>query len=222
MLASNPEPSSGAYPLVQLTYGATAQTSLTQPEANDYAKLIRYGVGAGQVTGNDPGQLPFGYAPLPQNLRDQALFAAAIIESRKGGTSTTVGAPGPGGTTVGGTGLGGSGAVGTGDFSGGSGDTSGISADTSGDGTGLGDTTAEAASGDVGGRDHCAAGALEGDGRQLAGVERLQHWCLVDHPRVKRQRGALRLAAGFGLRRLGRSGRPGTSAFEEATTALNS
>jgi uncharacterized membrane protein YgcG len=77
---------SGAYPLTTLTYAVIAPTALSATAANDYANLIRYGVGAGQVPGINPGQLPDGYVPLPQSLRAQALTSATIIQERKGGT----------------------------------------------------------------------------------------------------------------------------------------
>jgi hypothetical protein len=77
---------SGAYPLVSLTYAVTAPTALSAPEAKDYANLIRYAVGAGQTRGNNPGQLPDGYLPLAASLRTQALASAVIVQARKGGT----------------------------------------------------------------------------------------------------------------------------------------
>jgi hypothetical protein len=87
LLEANPSSrTSGAYPLVNLTYAVTAPTALSAAEAVDYAKLIRYAAGAGQVRGNNIGQLPDGYLPLPQALRTQALAAALIIQERKGGT----------------------------------------------------------------------------------------------------------------------------------------
>jgi hypothetical protein len=121
VLASNPTTTAaGAYPLVQVTYGVTAPTALTVSEAKDFANLIRYGVGAGQAPGNSPGQLPIGYVPLPQNLRTQALFAALLVQERKGGTpAVTTGQPGgsnpvTGGAGTGSTDLGGSGSSDTG------------------------------------------------------------------------------------------------------------
>ena len=87
LLEANPAArTAGAYPLVNVTYAVTPPTALSAADAVDYAKLIRYAVGAGQVPGNDPGQLPDGYVPLPQPLRTQALASAVIIQERKGGT----------------------------------------------------------------------------------------------------------------------------------------
>jgi hypothetical protein len=78
---------SGAYPLVSLTYAVIAPKTLTVDAAKDYANLIRYAVGTGQVRGTNPGQLPDGYVPLPQRLRAQALLSATAIALRRGGTS---------------------------------------------------------------------------------------------------------------------------------------
>ncbi len=132
VLASNPQTTvPGAYPLVQLTYGVTAPHALAVDEAKDFANLIRYGVGAGQAPGNNPGQLPIGYVPLPQPLRTQALFAALLVQNRVGGTPPIT----PGNTTGGGNPL-------TGPTDTGSGDTGGAATGT-GD-TGSGDTGASA------------------------------------------------------------------------------
>jgi len=71
-------PGSGGYPLVDVTYAAAA---LNQPAAtrNGYAALIQYAATTGQTPGVDPGQLPHGYLPLPNSLRNQAVAAAAEL-----------------------------------------------------------------------------------------------------------------------------------------------
>jgi hypothetical protein len=108
VLAPNPATMvSGAYPLVQVAYGVTAPTALTVDDAKALSGLIRYGVGAGQSPGNNPGQLPIGYVPLPQTLRTQALFAALLVQERKGGTPpVSTGQTGSGNPLTGGTGTG--------------------------------------------------------------------------------------------------------------------
>lgn len=69
----------GGYPLTALTYGAIRPLQLDAAARDDYAALIEYAVGPGQVRGVAPGQLPPGYAPLPQNLRTQALETARQV-----------------------------------------------------------------------------------------------------------------------------------------------
>ena len=69
----------GAYPLTTLTYAATVPSELSTGEAKDYAALLRYAVGPGQATGQQPGQLPLGYVPLPQAMQAQTVEAANMI-----------------------------------------------------------------------------------------------------------------------------------------------
>ncbi len=69
----------GAYPLTTLTYAATVPSELSAGEAKDYAALLKYAVGPGQATGQQPGQLPLGYVPLPQALQQQTVAAADTI-----------------------------------------------------------------------------------------------------------------------------------------------
>jgi hypothetical protein len=72
---------SAAYPLTLLTYGAVTPGRLDQPARNDYAAFIEYAAGPGQVPGLHFGELPPGYAPLPDALRAQARDAAAAIRA---------------------------------------------------------------------------------------------------------------------------------------------
>lgn len=77
-----PDPSSrvdGAYPLSMLTYAAVAPGSLDASARADYARFVTYAAGPGQRPGYAFGDLPRGYAPLPAELRAQALSAAAAI-----------------------------------------------------------------------------------------------------------------------------------------------
>ncbi|HEX4705594.1 MAG TPA: hypothetical protein VH352_25960, partial [Pseudonocardiaceae bacterium] len=69
----------GAYPLTTLTYAATVPSELSIGEAKDYAALLKYAVGPGQATGQQPGQLPLGYVPLPQAMQQQTVAAANTI-----------------------------------------------------------------------------------------------------------------------------------------------
>ncbi len=73
--------SSAAYPLTDLTYAATVPAALSSSARKDYSALLRYIAGRGQQSGLEPGDLPPGYAPLPNELRAQTLNAAKIIAS---------------------------------------------------------------------------------------------------------------------------------------------
>jgi hypothetical protein len=63
-----------------------------------YANLIRFAASDGQTPGTDLGQLPPGYAPLPQPWVDQALAAADAIE--RGSLPTTTPTQGGGGSST--------------------------------------------------------------------------------------------------------------------------
>ncbi|MFD6530511.1 hypothetical protein [Streptomyces sp. NPDC060184] len=154
-----------AYPLTSVVYAAA---STDQPDAAraDYAKVIRYAVGDGQTPGTAPGQLPAGYAPLPQELRTQALAAATALEKGvvpEGGTSADGGSSGGGDSGV--VSGGGSGTSGTESASSGStGGYAGASAST-------GTSGASGASGASGGAaDGTAATAAGGDTTAASGT----------------------------------------------------
>jgi ABC-type phosphate transport system substrate-binding protein len=101
LLHINPaHPGSGAYPLVDVTYAAV-RTEQSAPALQAYAALINYAAGQGQTPGVSPGQLPHGYLPMPQALRDKAKAAAATL---LGGNQST---PPGGGSVPGGGSLGG-------------------------------------------------------------------------------------------------------------------
>ncbi|GIJ54215.1 hypothetical protein [Virgisporangium aurantiacum] len=70
----------GAYPLTMVTYAAAALNADTAGR-KDYATLLRYAAGAGQTPGFQRGQLPPGYAPLPQAMRAQTERAANEIQN---------------------------------------------------------------------------------------------------------------------------------------------
>lgn len=69
----------GAYPLTTLVYGAITPLALEQDARDDYAALIEYAAGPGQVQGLELGQLPRGYVPLTDELTEQAELAAFIV-----------------------------------------------------------------------------------------------------------------------------------------------
>lgn len=69
----------GGYPLTALTYAAVAPLGLDEKARGEYADLVEYAAGPGQEPGLQFGQLPPGYAPLPDVLRIQGLIASVVI-----------------------------------------------------------------------------------------------------------------------------------------------
>ncbi|WP_448811390.1 hypothetical protein [Agromyces bauzanensis] len=69
-----------AYPLTMPVYAALNPKQSDAGLRAVYANLIRYAARDGQTPGTDAGELPPGYAPLPQAWVDQALAAADVIE----------------------------------------------------------------------------------------------------------------------------------------------
>ncbi|MFE1904162.1 hypothetical protein ACFW96_10865 [Streptomyces gardneri] len=138
----------GAYPLTTVTY-AVASTGLPADARKDYARVLRYAAGAGQKQGTAPGELPFGYAPMPAKLKLQAEAAAGRLER---------GAPARPGTTTGGTGSGSASGSGSGSASGADGGTG------SGPGSGSGGTTGTSGSASGSGGTTGSSGATAGSG----------------------------------------------------------
>ncbi|GAA2565619.1 hypothetical protein GCM10009862_00120 [Microbacterium binotii] len=71
-----------AYPLSIPVYAATNTSLNSDTVAASYARFVRFAAGAGQTPGNLQGQLPEGYAPLPEAWRTQALAAADAIDAK--------------------------------------------------------------------------------------------------------------------------------------------
>lgn len=90
-----------SYPLTMPVYAALNPEQEDEEQRGIYANLIRYAVNDGQEPGTDVGQLPPGYAPLPDSWVEQALGAADAIERgslpQPGGGGTA----GSGGTSAG-------------------------------------------------------------------------------------------------------------------------
>ena len=71
----------GAYPLTAVTYAAIRPLSLDTQARSEYAAFIEYAAGPGQVPGVERGELPGGYAPLPESLQLEALAAADQVRT---------------------------------------------------------------------------------------------------------------------------------------------
>ncbi|MER5518789.1 hypothetical protein [Streptomyces sp. NPDC002763] len=115
----------GAYPLAQLVYAAVRPGKVSKAARQDYAYLLRYAAGNGQITGADPGRLPAGYAPLPKKLRGEADRAADALIHYTGPSPAD---DGGGSADGGGTDTSGGGPSGTDDLDGGT--TGGAGTDT--------------------------------------------------------------------------------------------
>jgi len=70
-----------AYPLSMLTYAAVNVCSPTLAALGDYADLIDYAVGKGQVSGVNTGQLPLGYVPLTSAFVTQSVKTSKAIRA---------------------------------------------------------------------------------------------------------------------------------------------
>lgn len=79
-----------AYPLAMPVYAATNPSIGQAAVRASYASFIRYAATTGQVAGAGSGQLPEGYAPIPDGWRLQALSAAdAILAGSSAPTSSS-------------------------------------------------------------------------------------------------------------------------------------
>jgi hypothetical protein len=83
---------SSMYPGMSIVYAAVPTIGLSGTTADNYAKFLEYAAGPGQVQGFASGQLPGGYVPLSDPLREQARNAARAVREQKG----EVPAPPPG------------------------------------------------------------------------------------------------------------------------------
>ena len=67
----------GAYPLAMPTYAAINVCATDAATLKDYASLLSYAVGDGQVSGSAAGQLPNGYVPISES---SVKLAKAVIK----------------------------------------------------------------------------------------------------------------------------------------------
>jgi hypothetical protein len=78
----------GAYPLTVPVYAAVNLCASSKSELKNYATLITYAVGSGQVTGDELGRLPRGYVPISDADVKKAKSTAALLvkTAQTGGT----------------------------------------------------------------------------------------------------------------------------------------
>lgn len=98
--SSGAKSATDAYPLAMPVYAAVNPAMDGAALRADYAAFIAYASGDGQTPGTDDGDLPDGYAPLPDAWREQAKTAAATIKAGAASASPT---PTPSATATSGT-----------------------------------------------------------------------------------------------------------------------
>ncbi len=81
-----------AYPLAVPVYAAASPYLTDAAARRSYAGFIRYAAGDGQAPGVQAGQLPAGYAPLPDGWRIQSRAAATALEN---GLTASTASPSP-------------------------------------------------------------------------------------------------------------------------------
>jgi hypothetical protein len=70
---------SGAYPLAEVIYAATNICGVDDALGADYARILTYAAGDGQIPGSTRGMLPLGYVPLTSDFVAQTLAASSAI-----------------------------------------------------------------------------------------------------------------------------------------------
>jgi len=76
--------SSNSYPGTAPIYAAIPTAGLDKATAQAYATFLRFAVTDGQTPGTNVGNLPPGYAPLPDVLRQYTLTAADAVAAQNG------------------------------------------------------------------------------------------------------------------------------------------
>jgi len=76
------DPNPAAYPLTMIVYAAVPTACTPPAKAAAIARFLDFAAGAGQVQGDQPGQLPQGYLPLTAGLRAQTRRVAAEVASQ--------------------------------------------------------------------------------------------------------------------------------------------
>ena len=82
-----------AYPLTMVVYALVPIGGVDPSKAAKIAKWLDYVTGPGQTRGELPGRLPFGYLPLPANMRAQATHVAEEVLNQTATTSTPTPTP---------------------------------------------------------------------------------------------------------------------------------
>ena len=73
-----------AYPMTMVIYAVVPTGGISKAKAAAIAKFLDFVATSGQTTGTTPGELPQGYLPLPESLRQQTLKAATEVLDQVG------------------------------------------------------------------------------------------------------------------------------------------
>ena len=73
-----------AYPMTMVIYAIVPTGGISKAKAASIAKFLDFVATSGQTTGAAPGELPAGYLPLPESLRQQTLKAATEVLDQVG------------------------------------------------------------------------------------------------------------------------------------------
>jgi hypothetical protein len=76
----------GAYPLTMVIYAMVPTGGISKKKAKKIAQFLDFVANAGQVQGDQPGDLPPGYLPLTAKMRAQTLKAAKAVLNQTGNT----------------------------------------------------------------------------------------------------------------------------------------
>jgi hypothetical protein len=82
----NDKKATGAYPLTMVIYAMVPTGGISKKKARKIAQFLDFVANAGQVQGDQAGDLPPGYLPLTAKMRAQTLKAAREVLSQKGST----------------------------------------------------------------------------------------------------------------------------------------
>ena len=82
-----------AYPLTMVVYALVPIAGVDHSKAAKIARWLNYVTGPGQTKGELPGELPFGYLPLPATMRAQAQHVATEVLNQSGTTATPTPTP---------------------------------------------------------------------------------------------------------------------------------
>lgn len=78
---ATPDYAGSAYPLAMPVYAEVSENGLSTSDAHGIATALSFIATTGQTSGTDPGDLPYGYAPLTSQLVAQATTAIAALKA---------------------------------------------------------------------------------------------------------------------------------------------